>query len=66
MRKSWVLAYSGVLSALAVVIIMASISILTAGYDYRIQMIVLLSAMLSLLFSLATFAYLRHTTTVKK
>lgn len=66
MRKSWVLAYSGVLSALAVVIIMASISILTAGYDYKIQMIVLLSAILSLLFSLATFAYLRRTTTVNK
>ncbi|MFT9111074.1 MAG: hypothetical protein ABF453_02030 [Bifidobacterium psychraerophilum] len=66
MRKSWVLAYSGVLSALAVVIIMASISILTAGYDYKIQMIVLLSAILSLLFSLATFAYLRDTTTVNK
>ncbi|MCI1804125.1 hypothetical protein [Bifidobacterium psychraerophilum] len=45
---------------------MASISILTAGYDYKIQMIVLLSAILSLLFSLATFAYLRHTTTVNK
>lgn len=64
MQKNWILAYSGVLSVLAVVIIMASISILTAGYDYKIQMIVLLSAILSLLFSLATFGYLRRTKTV--
>lgn len=66
MQKSWILAYTGVLSALAVVVIMASISILAAGYDYKIQMIILLSAILNLLFSLSTFGYLRHTTTVQR